>query len=246
MIDQFLENLGNVIASNFYLGILLAFIAGIITVFTPCSITSISLLIGYVGGAGTTKKKAFIYSVFICFGQAIVFVTLGILAGTLGRLMGIGGFGQIFTIILSGLMIFMALEIWEITNVLSLLQRKKGCDCSEEICVINDKPTRKGVLGAFLVGITGALFASPCATPVLTAMLAYTTHTNFGWWAGGVLFLSYSIGHSLLLILAGTSIGFVKQFTSSKKLQTLSKVLKIVFGFIIFFFGVYLFINGLF
>ncbi|MDD3397765.1 MAG: cytochrome c biogenesis protein CcdA [Clostridia bacterium] len=217
MINEFLETLGNAIATNFWLGILLAFLAGIIIVFTPCSLSSIPLLVGYVGGAGTTKKKAFLYSVFICLGQTIVFVVLGILAGTLGMLMGIGGFGKVWTFILSALMIFMALEVWGITNVLSKFQRKKGCDCSGETCEIKDKPSKKGILGALLVGMTGALFASPCATPVLTAMLAYTTQTSFGWWAGGILLLAYSIGHSLLLILAGTSIGFVRQFNSSKK-----------------------------
>jgi len=62
----------------------------------------------------------------------------------------------------------------------------------------------------------GGIFSSPCATPVLIVLLGIVARSgNVAW--GILLLLLYSIGHSFLVLIAGTSIGFVKKLTSSGK-----------------------------
>jgi len=232
--DAILEQIGTIMASNSYLAVLLAFVAGIFTVFTPCSLSSIPLIVGYVGGGQTNKKKAFFYSLLICLGQTVVFVILGLLAGTLGMFMGVAGFGRVWTILLSGLLVFMGLEFLGITNVLN-----KNDTCGAQVTT-----TKKGALGAVLIGMLSALFSTPCSTPVLVAMLAYVSSGGLGWWLGGAMLLAYSLGHSVLLVLAGTSVGFAKQFSTSNGVSTFAKVFKIVFSIIMFGMALYFLLNA--
>jgi len=216
--NELLLKMSEVLAQNFWLGLIIVFAAGVLTVFTPCSLSSIPLIVAYVSGTGSTKKKAFLYSVFICIGQTAVFIAMGLIAASLGRLMGIGGFGRIWNVILAALMVWMALEIFGVTNVLS----KGGSAVS--------KVTRKGILGAVLVGMLSALFATPCSTPILMAMLAYVSSAQLGLLAGGALLLSYSLGHSILLVILGTSVGFVQTLSGSSKYAKAYSLVKIILG----------------
>lgn len=52
-----LSEFSNIIASNIFLGIGLALLAGVISSFTPCVLTSIPLIVGYVGGYAKDDKK---------------------------------------------------------------------------------------------------------------------------------------------------------------------------------------------
>lgn len=58
------------------------------------------------------------------------------------------------------------------------------------------------------------------------------------------MLLLYSIGHGILAIVAGTSIGFVEKLSASDKYGRASTVLKIVMGALILLIGFYLFYLG--
>lgn len=58
---------------------------------------------------------------------------------------------------------------------------------------------------------------------------------------GILLLLLYSIGHGILAVIAGTSIGFVQKLSQSKKHGKASTILKIVMGGVILLIGFYLF-----
>lgn len=89
MIDGWLSQIAEVIGNNMWLAPLLALLAGVLTSITPCSLSSVPLIIGYVGGVGERNtKKAFAYSAVFSFGTAVTFVTLGIVATSAGKLMG--------------------------------------------------------------------------------------------------------------------------------------------------------------
>ena len=93
------------------------------------------------------------------------------------------------------------------------------------------------------VVILGGIFSSPCATPVLIALLALVASQGKLLW-GVLLLLLYSAGHSILVLIAGTSIGFVKKLTSSKKYGRASKIIKIVLGSLILLLAFYMFYLG--
>ena len=199
--SQWLEFISVAISANMWLAPLLALFAGVLTSITPCALTSVPLVIGYVGGRGERDtKKAFRLSVVFSLGMAFTFTILGTVASILGRLMQ--GTGSWWYIFLGVLMLLMALQTWEIFNFIPSTYAIS-------------KSTKRGFWGAFFAGVLGGFFSSPCATPVLVVLLAIVAKEGSLLW-GLLLLLLYSLGHSFLVLIAGTSVGFVHKLSSSE------------------------------
>lgn len=226
MINDWLSQIAETIGSNMWLAPILALIAGVLTSFTPCSLSSIPLIIGYVGGTGEKNtRKAFGYSAVFSLGTAITFVILGVIATSAGKLMGTSS--KIWYIILGVLMVLMSLQTFGIIKIIPSAN-------------LITKSKKKGFIGAFIAGILGGVFSSPCSTPVLIALLAIVADkANIIW--GILLMLLYSIGHSTLVMIAGTSVGFVQKVSSNPKYNKVSTVIKIVMGIVILAIGLYMF-----
>ena len=229
MIDRWLGVLGELISGHLWIAPLLAFAAGVLTSFTPCSLSSIPLVIGYVGGyAGGDTKRAFRYSLVFCAGMAITFTALGTLASLFGKLMR--GSGSWWYILLGTLMALMALQMWDIINRIPQAR-------------VMGKSARKGYIGAAVLGMLGGFFASPCATPVLVVLLAMVAQGGSLLWGVLLLFL-YSVGHSMLLLAAGTSVGLANGLASSTRLGRLGRAFKIAMGGAILLLSFYMFYLG--
>ncbi len=226
MIDQWLETLSTLMLETTWVAPLLALLAGVLTSFTPCALSSVPLIVGYVGGSGEkTTKKAFLFSLCFALGSAITFTTLGVIATLAGTL--IGTQATWWYLFLGVLMMLMALQTWGIYEIIPS-------------SYLISKNTRKGYLGAIVAGILAGIFSSPCSTPVLITLLAVVAgNGSFTW--GIVLLLLYSIGHGILAITCGTSIGFVQKLGKSKKYGKLSKILTIIMGAAMTFIGLYMF-----
>lgn len=230
MIDQWLAQLAQSIKDTMWLAPLLALLAGALTSITPCALSSIPLVVGYVGGVGEKNTgRAFRYSVTFAVGTAVTFVTMGIIATQAHRLMG--RTSQWWYFFLGALMILMALQTWGIINLIpstNLISRNK----------------KRGYVGALLAGVLGGIFSSPCSTPVLIALLAIVAGQGSMAW-GILLMLLYSLGHSFLVVIAGTSVGFVQRINASNQYAAISKILKMVMGLAILLIGIYMFYLGL-
>jgi len=226
LIDIWLSRIAEIIGVNLWIAPLLALLAGALTSVTPCSLSSVPLIIGYVGGVGERNtKKAFAYSAVFSLGTAVTFVALGIIATSAGKLMGTSS--PVLYMILGVLMVLMALQTWEIFNFIpsvNLLSKNK----------------RRGFAGAFLAGILSGIFSSPCSTPVLIALLAIVAGEGNLLW-GILLMLLYSIGHSTLVMVAGTSVGFVQKIKSSQRYGKVANVIKFLMGAAILLIGLYMF-----
>lgn len=229
MIDTWLETLSTLITQNMWLAPLLALLAGVLTSVTPCALSSVPLVIGYVGGTGgNDTKRAFRLSLTFAAGMAITFTVLGTIASMLGKLMGTSQ--TWWYLVLGVLMVLMALQTFEIYNFIPSTY-------------LISKNTKKGYIGALVAGILGGIFSSPCATPVLVVLLGLVARSGNVLW-GILLLLLYSVGHSVLVLIAGTSIGFVKKLTASEKYGTFSKWLKYLMGTAILLIGFYMFYLG--
>lgn len=228
MIDGILESISNLIQNSVWLAPVLALVAGVLTSFTPCSLSTVPLVIGYVGGVGTDTKKAMRLSLTFALGSAITFTALGTIAGMMGNLIGSGG--GWWYILLGVLMVLMALQVWEVYNFIPNT-------------LLLSKNTKRSYIGALLAGVLGGVFSSPCATPVLIALLAIVAGKGNVIW-GIILLLFYSIGHGALAVVAGTSTGFVKKLSTDNRYDHISKVLKIIMGSVILLIGFYMFYLG--
>ncbi len=229
MINDLLATLSSVISDNIWLAPLLALLAGVLTAFTPCSLSSVPLVIGYVGGAGQKNtKRAFALSVTFAVGMSVTFTALGVTASLLGKFMQ--GAGKWWYLVLGVLMVLMALQTWEIFNFIPSTNALS-------------KSKKKGFIGALLAGVLGGLFASPCSTPVLVVLLAFVAKEGRVL-LGVFLLLLYSLGNSTLVLVAGTSVGFVKKLSASEKYGKFSTALKIIMGTLILMIAFYMFYLG--
>jgi len=228
-VTPILEILSELITTYIWVAPILALVAGILTSLTPCSLSSIPLVIGYVGGTGQKDtKKAFRLSLTFAAGAALTFTSLGVSASIAGNLIGTSA--KWWYILLGILMILMAFQTWGLYEIIPS-------------SYLISRNTKKGYLGAFIAGILGGIFSSPCSTPVLIALLAIVAGKGSMLW-GALLMLLYSIGHGILAIVAGTSIGFVKKLSASDKYGRASSTIKIIMGTLILFMGFYMFYLG--
>ena len=155
---EILQSISLLIENNVWLAPFLAFAAGALTSLTPCSVSSVPLVIGYVGGAaGSDTRKAFRLSLVFVLGSALTFTALGTAASTAGMFFMMAA--SWWYLILGSLMVLMALQTWGIFEIIPS-------------SYLMSKNRKKGYLGAFIAGILGGIFSSPCSTPVLIALLA--------------------------------------------------------------------------
>ena len=230
-INTALEHLSVLIQGSVWLAPLLALLAGVLTSVTPCSLSTVPLVVAYVGGIGRKDPKiAFRYSLVFALGMAITFTALGATASLLGKLLNFGTSGWWY-LILGALMILMALQTWGIITIIPASYAQS-------------KNTKRGYPGALAMGVLGGLFSSPCATPVLIALLAVVARSGNPVW-GIFLLLLYSIGHSVIVIVAGTFMGLTGKIANSGRYGLFAKAVNILLGFIILLAGLFLVYTGL-
>jgi cytochrome c biogenesis protein CcdA len=203
----------------------MVFAAGVLSSASPCALATVPLVVGYVGGhAGDSKPRALFYSLAFVLGLATTFTALGAAAALLGQFMGTLG-GPWF-IALGLLAAAMGLHLlgW-------LPLRLPGGP--------NWKPRVAGPLGAFLLGAVFGIVSSPCATPVLVALLGLVA--TQGEVAYGIsLLFAYALGHCVLMLAAGTFTGLVTVWAQSRGLMAFSAGLKKVLGLLLMVTGAYL------
>ena len=120
-------------------------------------------------------------------------------------------------------MVLMALQTWDVITIIPHAHHMQ-------------KITRKGYAGAFLAGILSGLFASHCATPVMIALLAIAAQSGNTLW-GIFLIAIYAIGHSILLVLAGTSYSLVESWMNNPRYEKISRWMRNGLGLIILLIG---------
>jgi cytochrome c biogenesis protein CcdA len=203
----------------------LVFAAGVISSASPCALATVPLVVGYVGGhAGNDRRRAFFYSLAFVLGLAITFTALGAAAALLGQLMGTLGGPW-----------FVALGLLAVAMGLNLMGwlplRIPGG--------FHWQPKVAGPLGALLLGAAFGIVSSPCATPVLVALLGLVATQGEVAYGIGLLFV-YAIGHCVLMLAAGTFTGLVSAWARSRGLMAFSLWLKRVLGLLMVLAGVYL------
>jgi len=226
--ENLIHNFSAFLSNNIWLALITAFLAGVVSSFSPCVLSTIPLIIGYVGGyARKDKKLAYKYSLIFCLGIIVTFTLLGVASSLLGRLFT--GAGSWWYIILGAIMLIVGLQLVGVIEI------------GNNSCKMPNR--RKGLAGAFFLGILGGVLSSPCSTPILAAILAFVASKG-NILLGVIMLFLYSIGHCVLIFLAGTSIGLVEGISNSKKTQLMGKVLKIILAIIIFIAGFYLLYLG--
>lgn len=220
-----MENAEQIIQTNPWLAFLVVFIGGLLTASNPCVLAMIPLMIGFIGGTKEIVgfRKAFIFSTLFVIGLSITFGIMGIIAATTGSLLGdVGNFWRYIVVAVCFIMGIHLLEIIKIP--IPSLQIK------------HNKLT--GVIGALLMGMLFGVVSTPCAVPILAVILVLIAAEGNMIYGLGLLF-SYALGHCVLIVVAGTSIGAAKNLLESKRFQRVGFYLRKVAAVLIILVGVY-------
>ena len=215
---SFIDNVEQIVAAYPLLAFGAVFLAGVISSASPCVLTTIPLVVGFVGGySDGDRKKAFRYSLAFIFGLSLTFTAFGAAAGLLGTTFGtLGGPWYLIAGVIALVMGGQLMGLYEIS-----LPIKRDF-----------KPKRGGLVGSFLLGLFFGVVSSPCATPVLVVLLTVVAGKGQVLYGIALLFC-YAIGHCLLMLFAGTFTGFVEAFVKTRGVANFSLWARRVSGLVV-------------
>lgn len=205
-------------------------LGGIVTSANPCVLVTLPLIIGFTGGyAQPGIRKALTFSLMFVLGLSLTFTILGVIAALAGRLLGdIGGWWQY---LVAAIVIVMGLQLVGLFEI--------------PMPTRHTTPSKiRGPLGAFVLGMVSGLISSPCATPVLAVILTYVAAEGNAVYGGSLLFV-YAVGHSILLLIAGTSAGAARWLIESKQVASGSLWMRRIMGILLLLGGAYLLSSAL-
>ncbi len=195
-----------ILEGSLLIAIPLSLLAGVITFISPCVLPLVPGYLGYVSGSAAPKSKVLAGSALFVLGFTVVFVSLGVLAGTAGLLFLARN--PWIQAVLGGLVVLFGLAM---LGQFRFLQNTVKLGISPRV----------GLAGAPLLGVVFALGWSPCIGPTLSAVLVLASDSGDPV-RGGILatFYSLGIGIPFMLIAAGfswatKSVGFVKRHIRS-------------------------------
>lgn len=208
-----MENLTQLFStqSSIYILFGAAFLGGLISSISPCSLSMLPLIIGYIGGYSDEKPlKTLLQMLVFVIGSGIVFSIIGAICALTGK-MFIGN--PYFALIVASIVMIMGLKI------LGFLE----FDLPPVIKEIPKNEFNNDFLYPLILGAVFALIGTPCSTPILASIMAFASISAKISSAVIMLFL-FSIGQGLILILAGFITSKIK--TSEKFYQLSEKIMK--------------------
>ena len=220
-------------STNFIWLFLGALGAGALTSLAPCSLLSVPLLVGSAVGLSKDLPKerkikfTLIFSSLFAFGVVVSFSILAFLVAKLGMFLSIA---PSWAYIIAGLLaLFFAFYS---LGFIGEIDKNR----------LFSRLIKLRFFGIFLVGIIFGLVSTPCASAPLVAIISLAS--SLGNFEAYILVLVFAFGHSLLLLIAGVSIGFTQKVTSNKIISIFSSLLTKFFAFVLIALAIYLFYKG--
>lgn len=220
-------------SSNFIWLFLGALGAGALTSLAPCSLLSVPLLVGSAVGLSKDLPKerkikfTLIFSSLFAFGVVVSFSILAFLVAKLGMFLSIA---PSWAYIIAGLLaLFFAFYS---LGFIGEIDKNR----------LFSRLIKLRFFGIFLVGVIFGLVSTPCASAPLVAIISLAS--SLGNFEAYILVLVFAFGHSLLLLIAGVSIGFTQKVTSNKIISIFSSLLTKFFAFVLIAVAIYLFYKG--
>lgn len=185
--------------SGFVALVLLCFLAGIGVSFTPCVLPMVPITLGMIGARGASSRLGSLaFTSAYVLGLASVYTALGVFAGVTGELFGswlqspyvVGGIALFF--IAMGASMF---GFFDVQLPAALAGR------------IQSGERQGGYVGAFVVGMIGAVVAGPCSGPVVVSILALIG--TGGVQLGAALMFAFSLGIGMIFLVTGLASGML-------------------------------------
>jgi cytochrome c-type biogenesis protein len=222
---SFFSDISALLQSHSWLAIAAVFLGGVTTALNPCVLAMIPLLMGVVAGhkETTTVRRSLAFSLVFVFGLSVTFTVLGLISALMGRMFG--NVGLFWRYAVAGVCLVMGLHL------LGILKWNLPVPTGFRVI-------KRGWIGAFLLGLLFGVVSSPCAVPILAVLLAFVAEKGNVLYGGFLLFV-YALGHSALVLVAGTSVGAAKSLLESRGLRRAHAIFQKVAGILIIAIGAY-------
>jgi cytochrome c-type biogenesis protein len=207
----------------------LAFIGGLIASISPCILAMLPLNLSYIGTRNiTSRKDAFIKAGMFVLGNVIILSLFGLVSSFAGLV--IVEYRGHINVVVGAIILIMGLGLLGLIKI-PLPQINVG----------------GSNFGPFGVGLTYALVSSPCASPVLFAVLAASAAS--GSQVLSVLtMVSYALGYTIIIFLASLLTGFAKQakllLKYSEGITKFGSIALIIAGIYYLFIGIKWFVGS--
>ncbi len=212
---------------NPYIIVGLAFLAGIVTSFTPCLYPMIPITMGILQSQAASSVWAnFLAAFSYVFGMAMVYAGLGYIAATTSIIFGRWASNPWFIVVVVAIFLYLAFSMfgfYEIYMPSFLTQRSEVAG-------------RRPLIRCFLLGIISGSVASPCLTPPLAILLTLVAKKGNPYLGFAALF-AFALGMGILLLVVGT---FSSSLSLLPRAGTWMLEIKKIFGFIMLAMCVYI------
>jgi cytochrome c-type biogenesis protein len=226
--EKLFTSLNQAVEATPLIAVAASFVWGILSVvLSPCHLSSIPLIVGFIGKQGQmSTKRSFAISTFFAGGILITIAAVGAVTAAIGRMMGdVGRYGNYFVA-----SIFFLVGLY-LVDVVSLPWSGPG-----QVGI-----KRKGLLAAFLLGLIFGIAIGPCTFAYMAPMLAVTFRVaSTALWYGIILLIAYGVGHCSVIILAGTSTGLVQRYLNWNEKSRGAVISKRICGALVLLAGLYL------
>jgi cytochrome c-type biogenesis protein len=177
------------------------FAAGIATSLTPCIYPMIPITAGLLSGVTSGRqptRRTVSLTLTYAAGLALVYATLGLLAGLSGNLFGVVSSNRWARLAIGNLLLVFALAMLDVIPV----------NAPARLAAWAGRLAGGSYPGVLLMGATSGVVAAPCGAPAFAAVLTWVATTRSGVLGFAYLFV-FSLGMTAILVLVGVFSGTV-------------------------------------
>ncbi len=224
-------------------GIIIAFLAGVLSVASPCVLPIIPSFLGYIAGVSLShgyknlgkkeaRKKLLLNTLLFGLGFSIIFLLFGAVIGVVGETLVLNR--PIFQTVGGIIIILFGLQLTGLINIKFLLKEKKF--------ELSPRLKKVEYLRSFVTGIFFAFGWAPCYGPIIGAIFTLAaTQANFN--EAILLFTFYSLGFLLPLFIFTFFVAHASQ--KLKKFRKVARYSSVIAGAFVMLLGLLLMTNNL-
>jgi len=232
MINEIFNWLDSLLKGNILLAVLASFIWGMLSILlSPCHLSSIPLIIGYINSKGNITLKSTLYiSLVFALGILITIALIGLVTASLGRLMG--DLGEAGNYLVS--VIFIAVGLY----LIGVIKLPWGANISGT--------KHSGYFGSFILGLLFGIGLGPCTFAYMAPILGVVFQVSSVNFLSAVILLSaFSIGHCSVIVGAGTLSKSVQQYLNWSENSKAASYVKKICGLLVILGGLYMIFSTL-
>lgn len=231
MISEIFAALSQALAGSFGIALLAALAWGVLSILlSPCHLSSIPLIIGYINTQGqVSAKHSFNLSAIFALGVLITIALIGVVTAALGRLLG--DVGTIGNLLVAGVFLVIGLYLMDVLRF--------SWEAGPKL-----RTRLKGVAGAMALGLLFGVGLGPCTFAYMAPVLGTVFHlSQTSIIQANSLLLAFGLGHVAVIVGAGSFGNWVQRYLNWTDNSRGLVIVKRICGALVLAGGIYLIVN---